>query len=339
MDLLWPGSLLLLGLLPLLVVAYLWILRRRRRFVVRYSSLALVREALPRRSWLRRHLPFALVVLAAASLVLALARPTATVQVPVGRTTIILTLDVSGSMRATDIQPSRLMAARQAALSYVRQKEPGAQIGIVAFAGFAELVLPPTDDQAALETAIRGLTTARGTAMGSGILEAIDTIADINQSVAPTSGGSAGRPAPTPVPQGSYAPDVIVVLTDGVTTTGPMPLDAARQAADRGVRVYTIGFGTENGGLDFGRGRSGDAQYGGFRRGIDEETLKQIADLTGGKYYAAASAGELAEVFENLPSNVIMRPQRTEISVFFTAAGALLAVLAVALSLRWNPAA
>lgn len=334
MEMLWPGSLLLLGLLPLLVAAYLWILRRRRRFVVRYSSLALVREALPRGARLRRHLPFALFVLALASLVLALTRPQATVEMPVGRTTIILTLDVSGSMRATDIRPSRLMAAREAALSYVRQKEPGAQIGIVAFAGFAELVQPPTDDQQALETAIRGLSTARGTAMGSGILEAIDTIADINTEVAPTSGD--GRPAPTPVPEGRYAPDVIVVLTDGVTTTGPMPLDAARQAAERGVRVYTIGFGTENGGLDYGRGR-GDSQYGNFRRGIDEETLRQIADLTGGKYYAAASSGELAEVFASLPSNVIMRPERTEISVFFTAAGALLALLAVALSLRWNP--
>jgi len=340
MEMLWPGFLLLLGLVPLLIGAYIWLLRRRRRFVVRYSSLALVREALPRRSSLRRHLPFALFVLAVASLAVALARPMATVQVPVSRSTIILALDVSGSMRATDIRPSRLIAAREAALSYIRQRDQGTQIGVVAFAGFAETLLQPTTDHEALETAINGLSTARGTAMGSGILEAIDAIAEINHGVAPSLTGASSGPAPTPVPKGAYVPDVIVVLTDGVTTTGPMPLDAAQQAADRGIRIYTIGFGTENGGFGPGRGQTDrDSQFGGggFRRGIDEETLRGIADLTGGAYYSAASASELEEVFRGLPNVVMMRPEHTEISVFFTAAGALFAALAIALSLLWGP--
>jgi Ca-activated chloride channel family protein len=337
MSLLWPGFLLLLGLLPLLIAAYIWRLRRRRRFVVRYSSLSLVREALPRTSRLRRHLPFALFLLAVASLTIAVGRPVATVQVPAGQTTIILALDVSRSMLADDIQPYRLAAAQEAALSYIRQRAPGTQIGIVAFAGFAETILLPTSDQESLEMAIKSLTTARGTAMGSGILESIDVIADSNNAVAPSVTERSPGLAPTPVPEGTYVSDIIVVLTDGVTTTGPEPLDAAQQAVERGVRVYTIGFGTENGGFGSG-GSSSSGQFGGgFRRGIDEDTLKQVADRTGGSYYAAESAAELAEVFKNLPNDLMTRPERMEISVFFTAIGALFAALAIVLALIWNP--
>jgi len=344
MNLLWPGFLLLLGLIPLIVAVYIWMLRRRRRFAVRYSSLALVREALPHQSRLRRHLPFALFLLALASLVIALGRPVSIVSVPTDQTTIILAIDASGSMRATDIQPSRLEAAEAAALSFIQRQRARTQIGIVAFARFAELIQPPTTDQEALQAAVQSLTTGRGTAIGSGILQSLDAIAEIDKSVAPSVSDTSSGVAPTPVPKGAYAPDIIVLLTDGVNTTGPLPLDAAQQAADRGVRVYTIGFGTENGTLPFG-GRQppgglfgGGQQLGGrFRLGIDETTLKQIADMTGGAYYSASSAGELQNVFENLPTYLITKHETTEISVAFTAIGALLAAIAIGLSLVWHP--
>jgi Ca-activated chloride channel family protein len=355
MDLLWPGSLLLLGLIPLIIAAYIWVLRRRRRFVVRYSSLSLIREALPRHSRLRRHLPFALLMLALGSLVVALGRPVAVVSVPTGQTTIILAIDVSRSMCATDIAPNRLVAAQEAALSFIRSQRPGTQMSVVAFAGFAEVVQPPTTDQDALVAAIESLTTGRRTAIGSGILTSLDAIAESDESVAPSTREQSSDSEPTPVPRGAYAPAIIVLLTDGVSNAGPLPVDAAQQAADRGVRVYTIGFGTASessnpfcapqllGGGQFDGGPQGGAGgfggggggFGGFRRGIDEEALKEVSALTDGEYYAAESASELQEVFQNLPTSLITRHEVLELSVIFTAAGALLAGLAVALSLLW----
>jgi Ca-activated chloride channel family protein len=161
------------------------------------------------------------------------------------------------------------------------------------------------------------------------------------------------------VPKGAYAPDIIVLLTDGVSNAGPAPVDAAQQAADRGVRVYTIGFGTASGagnpfcsqqlqgggsldnsgafGGGFGGGGFGGGGFGGFRRGIDEDTLKQVADMTGGTYYSAESAGELQDVFQNLPTYLITKHETTEISVAFAALGALLAAIAIGLSLIWHP--
>jgi Ca-activated chloride channel family protein len=298
-----------------------------------------------------------LFLLALSALTVALARPVQIVSVPTGQATIILALDASGSMRQTDIQPSRLRAAEAAALSFIRSQKPNTQIGIVAFAGYAELIQPPTSDQEALESAVESLTTGRGTAIGSGILKSLDAIAEIDSNVAPTVNDLSSGQQPTPVPKGAYAPDIVVLLTDGVATTGPMPLDAAQQAADRGVRVYTIGFGTEQGSTDFnfggpggfgggpggqgpfGGGPGGGQQFGGggFRRGIDEATLKQIADMTGATYNSASSAGELLKVFQNLPTYLITKHEVMEISVAFAAIGTFLVALAVLLALRWHP--
>jgi Ca-activated chloride channel homolog len=329
MNLIWPGFLILLGLIPILVGIYIWMLRRKRRYVVHYSSLSLIRAALPQQSQFKRHFPFALFLVALLSLIVALGRPTTTTTVPAGRATVILSIDISRSMLQTDIRPSRLQAAEQAALSFVQSRANNTQIGVVVFAGFAQLVQPPTTDQEALMTVIDSLTTGRGTAIGSGIIESLNAIAELNNDVAPVELGAAEQP--DPVPAGTYVPDIIVVLTDGVTTTGPEPLMAAQLAADRGVRVFTIGFGTEAGssGL-FGGG-------GGFRRGLDEPTLIQIAEITGGEYYTAASAGELQKVFNELPTYLITREEIVEISVLFAAIGAYLAIMAVALALFWNP--
>src|SRR5512133_1516300 len=297
MRLLWPGFLLLLGLIPLMIAAYIWAQRRRRRFALRFSSLSLVRDALPKQSSWRRHVPFALFLLAFTSLTVALSRPAAIVTVPTDQTTIILAIDVSLSMRQADVAPTRLEAAQRAAMNFIRQQKSSTQIGIVAFSGFAELIQPPTRDQAALQMAVESLTLGRRTGIGAGLLKSLDAIAEIDQSVAPSipeTGGSSDQPAPLPVPKGASAPDIIVLLTDGVSNTGPQPIEAAQQAMDRGVRVYTIGFGTAMGDQTFGgnlqngnnglfgggnaqQGQNGgQGQYGGFRRGIDEKTLKEI---------------------------------------------------------------
>ena len=322
---------------------------------MRYSSLSLVREAMPRPSWLRRYLPLALFLLALGSLVFALSRPVAIVSVPTDQTTIVLAIDVSRSMCSTDIQPSRIAAAEAAAISFIQHQQSKTQISIVAFAGFAEMVQPPTTNQEALQAAVDSLAVGNRTAIGSGILKSLDAIAEIDKSVAPSTTDASSGIAPTPVPKGAYAPDIIVLLTDGVSNSGPLPLDAAQQAVDRGVRVYTIGFGTANGsefpncGQQFlGDRRSGGGPYGGggggqqfggggYRRGIDEDTLKQISDMTGGAYYSASSAGELQNVFQNLPTYLITKHETTEISVLFTAIGALLAGLAIVLSQLWHP--
>lgn len=343
MNLLWPGFLLLLGLIPIIIGIYIWILRRRRRYAVRYSSLSLVRAALPKKSSWRRHLPVALFLLGLASLVVALGRPVATVVLPSGQATIVLAMDISGSMCSTDIEPNRLIAAEEAALEFIQNQHSNTQIGVVVFAGFAEIIQPPTRDQDALENAIRGLDVARRTAIGSGILRSLDAIAEVDESIPPSDFGSFSTETVNPVPPGTYAPHIIVLLTDGASNAGPWPLDAAQQAADRGVRVYTIGFGTNEGapfafcdnwffsGGGFGGGG------GGFRRGIDEETLIEIAEVTGGEYYQATSASELDEVFKSLPTYLITKRESMEITFAFTALGAILAGAAILLSMLWNP--
>jgi Ca-activated chloride channel family protein len=348
----WIGLLVLLAIVPLLVAVYVWSLRRRRPSAARYSSLALIRDASPGSSRLRRHLPFALVAAATAALVMALGRPAVVVGVPTNQTTIILTIDVSGSMCSTDIAPTRLEAAEAAAIAFIRSQQARTEIGIVAFSGFAAVVQPPTTDRKDLIDAIRSLTTGRRTAIGSGILSAIDAIAEvdptIDRAILP------GRPGvePPPVPAGAYASDIIVLLTDGANNAGPAPVDAAGQARDRGLRVYTIGFGSVDGGaLDpvcrqqfignepgggFGGGFGGGGG-GRFPRGIDEPTLRQVADLTGGSYFPADSAAELERVFADLPTTLITKREAVEISVGFVGLGGLLAAFGLLLGRAWRP--
>ncbi|HEY3476382.1 MAG TPA: VWA domain-containing protein [Anaerolineales bacterium] len=350
MSMLWPGFLYLLLLIPAAVAVYLLVLRRRRRFAVRYSSLSLMREAAAQQSWLRKHLPFILFLLALTSLVLALTRPVATVTIPSNEATVILAVDVSLSMCSTDIPPNRLEAAKDAALSFVQTNTSGRQVGIVAFAGFAEVIQLPTTDQRLLANAVDYLAPARRTAIGSAILRSIDAIAEIDHRVPPSELGTSTSPVAPQAPE-EYSPHIIVLLTDGASNAGPLPLTAAEQAVERGLRIYTIGFGTTNnsspmncgdgdlfgfgGGFNFGGG--GNFGGGAFRREIDEETLTQIAEMTGGKYYVATSAGELQEVFRNLPTYVVATRETTEISVFFTAFAVLVGIIAMLLAFRWHP--
>ncbi|HMB25339.1 MAG: VWA domain-containing protein [Chloroflexota bacterium] len=348
MRLLWPALLYSLLLIPLAIAVYIWFLRRRRRFAVRYSSLSLVREAAAKQSWLRRHFPFILFLLALTSLAFALARPVATVVIPSNKATVILAVDVSLSMCSTDIPPNRLEVAKDAARSFVQGNSSGRQVGIIAFAGFAELIQPPTNDLKSLENAIGYLSPGRRTAIGSAILRSLDAISEVDDRIAPSDLESSGIPSTSGAPE-EYSPHIIVLLTDGASNAGPIPVSAAEQAVERGVRVYTIGFGTSNntspmncgdgdlfGGFGFGGGFGGGGG-GGFRREIDEDTLRQVSDMTGGKYYSAESADELRDVFNNLPTYVIATRETTEISVFFSAAAVLLGILAMLLAFVWHP--
>jgi Ca-activated chloride channel family protein len=369
MQFLWPDLLLALLLLPLLALVYYLSQRRRQPSGVRYSSLSLIREARPGSSRLRRHLPFALLLAAFVPMVLALARPVAVVAVPTNRTTIILTIDVSGSMCSTDIPPTRLQAAEAAAAQFINSQSASTQVGLVVFSTFAEMVQAPTSDRQQLLTALASLTTGRRTAIGDGILASIDAISTVDPSVAQSISDSNPGTEPAPVPKGDYAPDIVVLLTDGASNTGTDPFEAAQQAADRGVRVYTIGFGTANGGAmspdcaaqfigrepganggggfggggfgggGFGGGGfgGGGQQAGGFRRGIDEAALQRIADMTGGAYYPAESASQLESVFAKLPTNLIIKHESMEISVVFAGLGAALAAMALLLGRLWRP--
>jgi Ca-activated chloride channel family protein len=355
MRLLWPWFALLLLILPTAIGLYLWALRRKRRLAVRFSSLSILREAIPARARWRRHLPFALFLCALVNLSVAMARPVAEVRVPSNQTTIVLALDVSRSMCSTDIDPNRLSVAQQAAQEFISRLSSGTRVGIVAFSDFAQIVVPPTTDKAALSQAIESLTTSIGTAIGSATLKAIDAIAEVNPDVTP-SGVDLSAGATGPLPAG-YQPDIIVLLTDGANTRGPQPLAAAQQAADRRVRVYTVGFGTTHpgpmvcttqqlgsdalAGEDFGFGRrfgGGFGGGGGFRRFqlLDEPTLQGIARLTGAAYYRAESADQLLGVFRGLPTQIVFQKQDSEVTVVFLVLAAACMVAALGLSLRWN---
>ena len=355
MGLLWPAYLLLLITIPLVVLAYVLVLRRRKRYAVHYSSLSLVREAMPGGIRWRRHVPFALTLLALTLLILALSRPFANVTVASSRTTVMLALDVSLSMCADDIYPNRLTVAQEATERFINSQEPGTRVGIVAFAGIAEVIVPPTNDKEVLLQAVANLTTARATAIGSAITRSLDALAEVNPDIAPVRVYVSPREdAEAPGIEESLQPDVIVLLTDGASNRGVHPLNAALSARDRGVRVYTIGFGTvsptvlrctpDQLGGDELANRIGQGGFGTFGRGfvrgnflrLDEQTLSRVAEITDAEYYLAESADELIEVFSTIPVQIEKKKKRMEVSGVLTGIGALLALSSVALGLRWS---
>jgi len=337
----WPWALLSLLIIPI-VVGVIWLVRRRRRrAAVRVTSIALVRAALPPRTRWTRLIPTLLLLLGFATLGVGAARPQTTVPVPSNSTTIMLAMDVSGSMCSTDVEPNRLTVAQKAAVSFIESQDGQTKIGLVAFAGVAGLQVPPTTDKDALIEAINNFTTARGTAIGSAILTSIDSIAAINPTVAPS-----GVDAESAQRSG-YAADVIVVLTDGANTQGVEPATAAESAAVRGLRVFTIGFGTttpspmactgrQAGGWAGGPGGGFGGGGGRNPRVMDEGTLQAIAEITGGQYYKAESADQLQGALDDLPSQVAVVRKHVDIASWFAGAGGLLVAVAVGLSLWWN---
>src|SRR4051812_33379532 len=254
MTFLWPKALWLLLLLPLAVAGYVYILRRKKKTALRYSNLAMVKAALGDAQKMRRHIPAALFLAAFAAMLVALARPAAIVTLPSQHETVILAIDVSGSMRADDVKPTRLAAAQAAARAFVNDTPRSTRIGVVAFAGSAALVQPPTRNREDILAAIDQLQLQNATAVGSGILVSLKAIfPDQEFEVRPSrmasaaAGGSSQKRPASAVAPGSYKSGAVILLTDGQTTTGPDPVDAARLAADRGVRVYTVGVGTPEG--------------------------------------------------------------------------------------------
>jgi len=348
MKFLWPQMLWWLLLVPVLVGGYVLWLRRRKKNAVRYSSLDLVKAAMGPGERVRRHLPPAILLVSLAAMIVALARPTALVTLPSQQQTIILAIDVSLSMGATDVDPNRMTAAQIAAKSFVEERPPNARIGIVAFGGNAALVQPPTDDKEKLLEAIDRFELQRGTATGSALYVALATLfpdAGIDLESLTFPGGfygGAGRarrlepakpkaePKPfKPVAPGSNTNSVIILMSDGRRTTGPDPLDAAKIAADRGVRVFTVGFGTAAGGLI---GFEGWSVY--VR--LDEETLKAVADVTRAEYFYAGTSADLRKVYRNLNSKLVLERKNVEVSALVSAAAALLLLAALVLSFWWS---
>ncbi len=333
MEFQWPVMLWGLLLIPVLIVFYVLVQRRRQRYALRYASLSLVRDALGRGPGWRRHLPAALFLLGLAAMLFALARPTSVVTIPTQEGTVILTIDVSGSMRADDLKPDRLTAAKEAARAFVAKQPPGVRLGVVSFSDNAFLVQAPTTDKEAVLAAINRLTPQRGTAIGSALLASLDALfeeAGIEGTVplAPGQPAPTPTPTPTPLPKGVYEPAIIVLLTDGESNRGPRPLEVVERVAARGVRVYTVGVGSVEGTILRTAGRA-------MRVRLDEETLKAIAQATDGTYFNASTESDLRAIYENLSTHLVFRKTATEITALFTAAAALLSLLAGTLSLLW----
>lgn len=334
---LWPDLLWGLVLVPLLVLGYVWLLRRRRKTALRYASLSLVKQAMGKAGVWRRHVPPVLMLLAVTALLLAAARPAAVVTLPSQEETIVLAIDVSGSMRAADVQPNRLVAAQEAAKAFIAELPRSVRVAVVSFAGAAAVVQAPTLSRDDVVAAIDRFQLQRGTAIGSGIVLSLATLfpdagIDLSEITGqrdmPPAPGDKPRPDFKPVPPGSYQTAAIILLTDGQRTTGPDPVEAAKMAADRGVRVYTVGIGTKDGEVIGFEGWS-------MRVRLDEDTLKDIANITRADYFYAGTAQDLKKVYQGLSTRFVVEKKETEISALFAAVGALLVVIAASLSIWW----
>jgi Ca-activated chloride channel family protein len=332
MDFLWPNMLWLLLLVPLLIIAYILAQRRRQRYALRYASLSLVKEALGKGPGLRRHIPPFLFLLGLGVMIVALARPVAVVRVPAEEGTVILTLDTSGSMAADDLSPNRMEAAKAAARAFIERQPNSVRVGIVSFSDDAFVVQAPTNDQEAAIAAINRLFPQRGTAIGRGLQTSINALFETPDSDLPPAGQfplqAAPTPTPPPVPKGTFVPGIVVLLTDGENNLGPDPAEVAQEAADRGVRVFTVGIGSKEGSVLQIQGRS-------IRTRLDEDLLKEVALTANGTYYNAQNEGELQKIYENLGTRLVLKTEKTEVTAGLTGIAAALSILGGLFSLLW----
>lgn len=332
----WAPALVLLALVPVLAVLYWNAQRRRQRYALRYSSLALVRDAVGAGPGWRRHVPPVLFLASLAFMLLAVARPTAVVTLPNEEGVVILAIDISGSMQADDLQPSRMEAAKDAAKRFVDKQRSNdkVRVGVVAFTDVAVIVQPPTTDRDATISAISRLRPQRGTAIGRGVLAALDALVSGSDAELPSDAfnqaarGGTLPSAPPPLPRGVYAPATIILLTDGENNQPPAPLSILDQAVNRGVRIYTIGVGSPDGTVLRTQGRA-------IRTRLDEDTLKQIAAGTDGEYYNAQNVEDLRRVYETLGTQTVFRTEKTEVSALFTAVAVMLSIAGGAFSLAY----
>jgi Ca-activated chloride channel homolog len=344
-----PALLLGLLLVPLALVVYRFVQRRRSRYAVRFTNVDLLGNLVPRTPAWRRHVPPALYLGAIAALVLALARPSMLVAVPREQATIILTMDVSGSMTAVDVEPSRLAAAQKAASDFVDQLPSTFKVGLVAFSTAPRVVVEPTTDRAALHAALNNLRAQGGTALGDAITTSLEAAgldpasvatgptASPNPSASPSASPS---PTATPAPSASGATGTTsqpivatVLLSDGANSTGQLePIPAAEQAAALGVPVYTIALGTAEGVVTVH-----DDQ--GFPHVLnvppDTDTLAAIAETTGGRFFEAPTAEDLAQIYQGLGSRIGYTNEEQEVTQWFAAAGLLLVVAGAGLAAHW----
>jgi Ca-activated chloride channel homolog len=341
MNVLWPHNLWWMLVLPLLPLAYLWLLRRPGKRALRLPSVAVAKAAAGPR-W-RRHVPPALVFVALCLLMLALSRPTARVTLPWSKSTILLAIDISRSMRVQDVKPTRMVAAQQAAKAFVASVPTGIELGVVTFAGTAQVAQQATLDRASVVGAIDAIQMQYGTAIGNALvlclaelfpdhgidLEAMTFGARKARALGPTDTPAKAPPKTiTPVPPGSYTSAAIILLSDGRRTTGVDTLQAARMAAERGVRVDVVGLGTPDGHASMGEGMGMFLQ-------LDEPTLREVARMTGGEYHHAGTAEALHGVYQNLGSRLQTSPRETELTALLALAAAAVLVAGAGLSVAW----
>jgi Ca-activated chloride channel family protein len=332
---LWPRMLWLLAPLPILILVYLRLGARQKRANARLAGLSLRTETGGSAAPLRRTLPPLMFFIGLVALVASVARPQADVMLPSRHRDVILAIDISGSMRATDVKPNRLTAAQNAARAFIESQPAHSRIGIVAVAGSASLVQSLTDNREDLLQAIERLQLQRGTALGSGIYIALATLLpDANIDLEQLSQGVRTGRGPAfvkeePLPPGSNRSAAIVLMTDGESNHGPDPQEAAKFAADHGVRIYTVGIGSKDG---ITLGFSGWS----MRVRLDEDALQKIATTTHGDYYAATTSRELKSIYEHLSARMVIARSRTvEITAFFVAVGAALLVISAFCSVLW----
>lgn len=338
MTFIWPVMLVLLVLVPVFLAIYLRLQQQRRKLAARYGSFGIVQAGMGHALGARRHVPPAFFFAGLAVLIVALARPQAMLNLPRVEGTVILAFDVSGSMAADDLKPTRMEAAKTAARDFI-EKQPGTvQVGVVAFSDNGFSVQPPTADQAAILAAINRLTAQRGTSLANGITASLNTIAASRaqgiigetNGEPPSLSNRAPEPTstPTPLPKGTYTSAAIVLLTDGENNEMPDPLAVAQTAADRGVRIYTVAVGSPAGTTLKINGFTVHTQ-------LNEEMLKQISAITGGEYYNADNEEELRAIYDNLDPQLLLKPQNTEITALFAGASIILLLIGGALSLVW----
>jgi Ca-activated chloride channel homolog len=315
-----PWWLLVLLVVVALAVGYVLLLRRRRRDTVTFTNLELLDRVAPHRPGWYRHLPAAALILALAVLTVALAGPMAEAKVPRNRATVVLVIDVSLSMQATDVAPSRLAAAQAAAKAFADQLTPGINLGLVSFAGTAAVLVSPTADREPVKRAVDGLKLSESTATGEAIFAAVQSVETFSQSVA---GASADGPPPAR----------IVLMSDGKQTVpgGITPEEeprgsftAARAAQQAGIPVSTISFGTAYGSIEI---NPGDERT---QVAVDDDSMRRIAELSGGQFFTAASEAELRRVYADLSEQIGYETRRVDVSWPWLAGGVVLLVVGVA---------
>jgi Ca-activated chloride channel homolog len=335
MTFMWPFMLWLLLLIPLLIVGYILLQRRRRALVAKSGSIGFLQGMAGRAAGARRHIPQFFFLLGLTVLLVAMARPQAVVNLPRVEGTVILAFDVSGSMAATDLKPTRMDAAKAAAREFVKRQPLTVEIGVVGFSDSGFAAQAPTNDREAVLSAINRLKPLRGTSVAHGIMASLNTVAQASEEggfPSANNNGVQATPIPTAtatsVPKGYHAPVVVILLSDGENNESPDPLAAAQTAANQGVRIYTVGIGTAAGTVLHINGFSVFTQ-------LDEATLQQIAQITGGSYFNAQSTQDLLKIYDNLDPQLILKPEKTEITALFAGASILIMLIGGILSLLW----